>query len=81
MLLLARTLAEHHPLSQHIVTGRDTPLARAAVDARLRVHPLRWTHAWDPRALAGLYRQLKVLCASGSPILLHAHDRDRKSVV
>ncbi len=71
VLRLMRSLAQEPGLEQSLFTAADCPLARAAAEAGLVVHPAAWRASADPRALVGLHRLLR---RTDPPRLLHAHD-------
>lgn len=71
VLRLMLSLAQEPQLEQSLFTAADCPLARAAAQAGLVVHPAIWRAGADPRALVGLHRLLR---RTEPPRLLHAHD-------
>ena len=71
VLRLMLALAREPELEQSLFTAADCPLARAAADSGLVVHPAVWRAGADPRALVGLHRLLR---RTDPPRLLHAHD-------
>ena len=66
--LLARALAKHEGISQVVVTGRGSELARRLAADRIPTRTPVWSGALDLRALAAI-----VGLADRSTIL-HAHD-------
>jgi glycosyltransferase involved in cell wall biosynthesis len=73
--LLIETLASRSGFLQHLVAGRDTPLASAIHPEGLAIHHVPWTAALDPRAALALFRMLQRLRRShGRDLLVHAHD-------
>ena len=71
VLRLMLALAGEPGLAQSLFTNADCPLARAAADAGLLVHPAAWRAGPDPRALVGLQRVVRRIAR---PCLVHAHD-------
>ena len=69
---LARALLAAPGVNQVVVTGRGSRLATELLRAGVKVSPTAWHAAFDPRALAHLFRELHRL-GEGQPIL-HAHD-------
>lgn len=69
VLLLARALEHAGEVRQTVVTGRNSLLAERLEAAGVRVHRCGWRGAFDPRALAAVWRAAR---ESGS--ILHAHD-------
>jgi glycosyltransferase involved in cell wall biosynthesis len=73
--LLVTTLAERRHGAQHVLTGRDSRLARNLSGAGAVVVGVPWRVAWDPRALAGIVAALRRLrTAAAGGYVLHAHD-------
>jgi glycosyltransferase involved in cell wall biosynthesis len=68
---LARALTRDSSLTQLVVTGRGSRLARHLRDDGVSVMEVPWGPAFDPRALTGLLRALP-----GPPCrpIVHAHD-------
>lgn len=66
--LLARALAKHEGVSQVVVTGRGTELARRLAADRIPTRTPAWSGALDLRALAA------IVGLAGRSTILHAHD-------
>ena len=66
--LLARALAKHEGISQVVVTGRGSELARRLAADRIPTRTPVWSGALDLRALAAIVR------LADPPTILHAHD-------
>ena len=66
--LLARALAKHEGVSQVVVTGRGSELARRLANDRIPTRTPAWDGALDLRALAATLR------AADRSSILHAHD-------
>jgi L-malate glycosyltransferase len=66
--LLAREL-ERLGISQVVVTGSNSELARRLESEKLPVRPVRWRAGLDARVLPGILGELR-----RKPVILHAHD-------
>jgi glycosyltransferase involved in cell wall biosynthesis len=66
--LLARALAKHEGVSQVVVTGRGSELARRLTNDRITTETPEWDGALDLRAFAATLR------AADRSSILHAHD-------
>ncbi|HRZ10590.1 MAG TPA: glycosyltransferase, partial [Gemmatimonadales bacterium] len=66
--LLARALAKHEGISQVVVTGRGSELARRLANDRIPTRTPAWDGALDLRALVATLR------AADRSSILHAHD-------
>lgn len=73
--LLVQMLAWRSGYLQHLVAGRGSRLASSLSPAGPPVTPVAWTTAHDPRALLGIFTQIRHLRdAHRGQILIHAHD-------
>lgn len=73
--LLVTTLARQAGVSQYLITGRDTALARALAESGARVVSVPWRAAWDPRAFGSAFSHLSRLRGRhDGGLVLHAHD-------
>jgi glycosyltransferase involved in cell wall biosynthesis len=74
--LLVRALAEHPEITQTVITGAGSELARRISDIGVQTVEPAWTAGLDPRVLVSILSQRQQ-----GPSILHAHDAHSLALV